>query len=78
MNAEEAKLRAVRPSALRRVVKYLTEELGLEVVGPYRTIERRRVQEHYGMMNYSIKQIMDLRAAYMAKAEFVEPEDLRG
>lgn len=69
------KLTDVRPATLKRVVEYLEYALGLEVIGPCRTITPSRILNDYGCMNYSINEVLALRKARMNNARELDPEE---
>ena len=70
MSAERRALLAVRPGTIRKVVKYLEEELNLRVYGNHADMETAEM--YPGCMDYDEDDVVALRKFYLAGHEFEE------
>jgi len=70
MSAERRALLAVRPETIRKVVKYLEEELNLRVYGNYTDVES--AETYPGCMDYDGDAVVALRRFYLAGHAFTE------
>jgi len=64
----------VSPRTLRAVVKYLEDDLGLEIIGQNATITPDLITTRPGMMNYGIERVLALRTALYNDVPSVESE----
>ena len=64
----------VSPRLLKKVVKYLEGEMGLEIIGPAAEIKPNLITYYHGMGSYDIDRILALRTALYNDAPSIEPE----
>lgn len=65
-------IKSIRPATIRKVVDYLTTELGLSVYGLNADLETG--QGYFGNTDYDADDVLKLRALYMRGKELKEPE----
>lgn len=63
-------IKDVRPATLKKVVSYLEEELGLEIIG--QCVEPSTGYAYAGMQNHDIRTILELREYLLKGGEFEE------